>query len=274
MSDRDEHAAAGADNPHRTNQQFLHYYVGRHEAAPLIAKFESDKHKVTAFLARRAGNPARTILDVGCGPGTQAMIWAADGYEVSALDINEALVDFARHRAEEKGLKIDFRLGSATALPWADNTFDVCLIPELLEHVPDWQAVLSEAIRVLKPDGVFYLSTTNALCPRQEEFDLPCYSWYPKWLKRHYERLATTTRPELVSHATYPAVNWFTPYGLARVLRRQGVETFDRFDLLDVDTDSRIKKLVSTVCSALPPVRLIAHICTPATTMLDIKTAA
>ena len=116
MSEDDEQVAADADDPHRSNREFVDYYTERHKTAPLIARFESDKHKVTAFLASRAHRPPRTILDVGCGPGTQAMIWAADGYEVSALDINEALVDVARQRAEVKGLQIDFRLGDSATL--------------------------------------------------------------------------------------------------------------------------------------------------------------
>jgi 2-polyprenyl-3-methyl-5-hydroxy-6-metoxy-1,4-benzoquinol methylase len=54
---------------------------------------------------------------------------------------------------------------------------DVCLLPELLEHVADWQSCLNEAARVLRPGGLLYLSTTNVLCPRQQEFNLPLYSF-------------------------------------------------------------------------------------------------
>ncbi len=86
----------------------------------------------------------RTVLDVGCGAGTQALLWAADGYQVSALDINEPLLERARERAREQKLDIDFRLGSATALPWPDQSMDICLVPELLEHVADWRAVLDD----------------------------------------------------------------------------------------------------------------------------------
>ncbi len=93
------------------------------------------------------------------------------------------------------------------------------MLPELLEHVEDWQTCLNEAVRALRPGGALYLSTTNALNPVQDEFELPFYSWYPGFLKRHYERLAVTTRPELVNHAKYPAVHWFTFFGLKPYLR-------------------------------------------------------
>ncbi len=62
----------------------------------------------------------------------------------------------------------------------------------------------------MRPGGVLYLTTTSCLCPSQMEFRLPLYSWYPGFLKRRYERLAKTTRPELANFAIYPAVHWFS----------------------------------------------------------------
>ena len=79
-----------------------------------------------------------------------------------------------------------------------------------------------EAARVLKRGGVLYLSTTNVLCPVQEEFELPLYSGTRRPFKRRYQRLALTTRPELVNHARYPAVHWFSYYGLRDHLRGSG----------------------------------------------------
>ena len=271
MSASDNPNADHSDDPHRSSEEFAEYYADRHQTAHLVARFKSDKHKVTAFIAEQLGSNVKTILDVGCGPGAQPMLWAADGYEVSALDINEPLVEVARQRSQEKGLSIDFRLGSATKLPWTDETFDVCMMPELLEHVAQWQPVLDEVTRVIKPGGVLYLSTTNALCPLQEEFTLPGYSWYPQWLKRHYEHLATTTRPEIANFATYPAVNWFTPKQLSQELGKRGLTAYDRFDLLDIGTDSGAKKLVATACRRLPPIRFLAHCFTPSTMMLGVK---
>lgn len=271
MSAPNDQLAAPADSPHRSSKEFFEYYAARHETPALMARFEALKGKILAFLATRPGRTAEKVLDVGCGPGTQALIWAVSGYKVSALDINEPLIERARERASAQGLDVDFRLGSATDLPWPDQSFDLCLVPELLEHVADWRAVLDDAIRVLKPGGLLYVSTTNALCPYQEEFNLPCYSWYPAWLKRRYERLATTTRPEIANHATYPAVNWFTPYGLGRELRERGVVSYDRFDLLDIGAASSAKKIVASLCRTLSPLRFLGHCCTASTSLVGIK---
>ena len=144
MSARDQPSPNG-ESPHRSSAEFYKYYAARHDSPELVMRFQSLKDKVLAFLAQRAENPARRVLDVGCGPGTQALLWAADGYQVAALDINGPLVERARERAKEQGLEIDFQLGSATALPWPDQSVDICLVPELLEHVADWRTVLNEA---------------------------------------------------------------------------------------------------------------------------------
>ncbi len=53
------------------------------------------------------------VVAIGCGDGTQAMLWAALGHRVRALDINEPLLSVACRRAAKRRLPIDFRLGKA-----------------------------------------------------------------------------------------------------------------------------------------------------------------
>jgi len=258
-------------NPHDSAEEFAAYYGSRHQSPEMIARFEAIKRKILAFIEKNDKKPPVSVLDIGCGAGAQAMLWAKDGYQVSALDINERLIELARTRAKESVLDIDFRLGSADALPWEDEKFDVCLAPELLEHVANWEQVLNELARVLKRDGTLFLSTTNALCPRQEEFSLPFYSWYPAPLKRYCERLAVTSHPQFVNHAQYPAVNWFTPYGLRGAFEQRGIRAYDRFDVLDVGSVSPAKKIVGVLCRTLPPLRFIGHCFTSGTLLFGVK---
>ena len=174
-----------------------------------------------------------SVLDVGCGAGTQCFVYAELGHRVSGIDINQPLIEIAQKRAAATGSAGAFRVGSATALPFEDASFDVCLLNELLEHIPQWQACLDEATRVLKPGGILYVSTTNVICPVQQEFELPFYSWYPGFVKRRCETLARTSKPEWANYATYPAVNWFSYWRLKRYLGARGMTCLDRFDLMD-----------------------------------------
>ena len=147
----------------------------------------------------------------------------------------------------------------------------MCLAVELLEHVADWRTCLKEFTRVLRPQGVLFLSTTNKLCPVQEEFNLWLYSWYPSTLKRYCERLAVTTRPHIANYAKYPAVNWFSFYGLRRLLQKSGFECLDRFDLMDTSTKSALSQTVISSVRAFRSLRWLAHVGTPGTSLLAVK---
>lgn len=217
---------------HGTDPNFLAYYEQNHDSPAARQRFLPVLERVIE-VRRREGLPTQNleVLDVGCGPGAQCLLWAEQGHRVSGLDISADFVALAKARQARAGIDASFKTGTATDLPFETASKDVVLVPELLEHVADWQAVLAEAYRVLRPNGVVYLSTTNVVCPRQMEFELPLYSWYPGFVKRHVEKLSVTTHPHLANHAKYPAVNWFSYGGLTRHLRGQGYRCYTRFDL-------------------------------------------
>jgi SAM-dependent methyltransferase len=160
---------------------------------------------------------------------------------------------------------------AANALPWPDQSMDVCIVPELLEHVADWRGCIAEFLRALRPGGVLYISTTNALCPVQQEFCLPLYAWHPGLLKRRCEQLARTTRPELANYATYPALNWFTFYGLRRHFARHGLRCFD---LVDPAGRGPAARAAIALVRAPAPLRFCAHVAKPYTVLLAFKPAA
>ena len=172
---------------------------------------------------RGVATSALKVADIGCNTGTQSRVWLETGHTICGLDISRELIELARSRNAAFGDSASFSVGTATRLPWPDETFDVCLLPELLEHVEDWESCVLEAVRVLRSGGTILLSTTNVLCPIQQEFTLPCYSWYPGWLKRKVVRRAVSGSPHLANYATYPAVHWFSVYGLSRYLAKLSV---------------------------------------------------
>jgi 2-polyprenyl-6-hydroxyphenyl methylase/3-demethylubiquinone-9 3-methyltransferase len=253
------------------HQDFYAYYEKESTSDEALLRFDA----ILATLSRLLGQQKRVldVADIGCGAGTQSRLWAEKGHRVVGADINEALVSLARQRARQSGLDIGFSVASATALPWADQSMDLCIAPELLEHVADWKGVLSELMRVLRPGGALFISTSNRLCPKQEEFTLPLYSWYPRFIQRRVERLARTTRPQLAGYATYPAVNWFTFYGLRDHLATDGVVCMDRFDMIDVKRHGRLAGLTVGLVRMFRPLRFFGHVVTPYTVLLGVKRA-
>lgn len=257
------------------DDEFFKYYAEASESKATLERFAGVKVAMERVAEKEQIGPGPwTVGDVGCGAGTQCLMWARAGHKVHGVDINEKLVTLGAARAARAGLAIDFNVGTATKLPWPDQSMQIVLCPELLEHVADWEGVVSELVRVVAPGGLMLISTTNWLCPRQEEFDLPAYSWYPAPLKRRYVRLATTTRPELANHAKYPAVHWFSYYGLRRHLARFGFRCMDRFDVAALGRSGGAAGAVLAVLRATPLTRFVGHLLSSYTLVVARRVAA
>ena len=80
-----------------------------------------------------------------------------------------------------------------------------------------------------------------------------------------------TTRPELVSHATYPAVNWFTNYSLAKELHKRGIAAKDRFDIKVYKEKSLLKRLLLNAINHIGPIKFIAYVFTPYSLVCGFK---
>jgi len=266
-----EHTTLSDDPSH---DRFVEYYAKESVQPAAYQRFAGIRDAILrAYMPTHPDAGSLSVADIACNAGTQSIMWAKDGHSVHGLDINEQLLAIAGQRARDQGVEIDFRAGSATDLPWEDESMDICIVPELLEHVVEWEKCLDEFCRILKPGGMLFLSTTNRLCPVQQEFDLPIYSWYPGFLKRYYERVSVTTRPELVNYAEYPAVNWFTYYSLRDELRTRGLVSQGRFDVMD--TTGKPKWLVATMATIRKNAVLhwLAQAATPYTVVFATKPA-
>ena len=96
-----------------------------------------------------------TVLDCGCAKGRflKQLPAAVDAF---GLDISRELIQ----RAKANGLQ-DLIQGSASSLPFSENSFDLVYCIETLEHVPDTQSALNEMTRVLKPGGTLIVIDKN-----------------------------------------------------------------------------------------------------------------
>ena len=95
----------------------------------------------------------RRVLEIGCGMGLHSELMARAGANVSAVDISETSIEATRRRAMLKGLSIDVRHMDATALDFADASFDFVWSWGVIHHSSHTGRIIREIYRVLKPGG-------------------------------------------------------------------------------------------------------------------------
>lgn len=104
----------------------------------------------------------KKILDVGCGGGILAEAMAAQGAQVTGIDLAERSLKIARLHSLETGIKVDYQLISAEAMAEAHpQQFDVVTCMEMLEHVPNPASVIHACAQLVKPGGWVFFSTLN-----------------------------------------------------------------------------------------------------------------
>lgn len=214
-------------------------------AAPANAiEFAREERRILRLLGPREGREPLRVLDVGCGSGPWLVRWSERGAIPFGVDFDADLVRRARLRPELAAAPPAVCAGDARRLPLADRSFDVVTLNSLLEHVPDWEAVVAESARVLVPGGVLVLHTTNRWHPRQGEVrNFPFYPWLPDPVMRRVLDWIMEHRPDMVGWTSFPAVNWFTYPGLGTTLRAHGLEPHDRLDLTRPEELTGLKAL-------------------------------
>jgi len=112
-------------------------------------------------------DPEWVVADIGCGTGNAPAHLAAHVKQVIAIDQSEPMLEAAAKRLSHFD-NVDFRLGSAEALPLEDASIDAAVCVLVLHHLEDPVNALSEMHRALKPGGIALLVDMSA--HQHEEF--------------------------------------------------------------------------------------------------------
>jgi SAM-dependent methyltransferase len=117
----------------------------------------SDERIRDAIVAYSGAGMATRWLELGVGTGRIALPFIRAGYDYTGVDISQAMMDrLVGKLAEDPGrssYRFELRQGDITELPFEDSVFDVIIMVHVLHLVADWQAVLREARRVLRPNS-------------------------------------------------------------------------------------------------------------------------
>jgi sarcosine/dimethylglycine N-methyltransferase len=166
MADQEDRAVRFYDS-HPINEQQILHDLARDGVAleglteETLKNYDQDHFgglEAVDILAEKAGiHGASHVLDVCSGIGGPARYLASRlGCRVTGLDITRSRHQSAIRLTELVGLQhlVDFRHGSALAMPFADASFDVVIGQEAFAHVPDKPRLIAECARVVKLGGI------------------------------------------------------------------------------------------------------------------------
>ena len=149
-----------------------------------VAKAENGLWDSEQFYINKYLSSGSTVLDIGCGTGRTTLALHNQGFEVTGVDLVPAMIENAQRIAEKNNKVINYQVGDATQLIYADASFDNALFSNLgWPQIPsaDQRAkALAEAYRVLKPGGIFILVT-----PKRTWLSSFFGFWLKQWIK-HY----------------------------------------------------------------------------------------
>ena len=124
---------------------------------------KSETEKRLNIVYKKIFNPIslreKKFLDIGCGLGFFSLRAGKLGANVYGIDIGSNLIKICKKRYP----KGKFSVASAERIPFKDNSFDIILCTEVIEHVNNQQKVIDEIFRVLKQGGHLVITTPNRI---------------------------------------------------------------------------------------------------------------
>jgi ubiquinone/menaquinone biosynthesis C-methylase UbiE len=129
-----------------------------------IEEFKALAKRMSKGLAEGA-----SVLEVAPGPGYFAIELAKLGnYAITGLDVSETFVEIARKNAQEAGVQVDFRLGNASKMPFANESFDLIMCRAAFKNFSEPAEAMREMRRVLRAGGRAVIIDLRKDTPKQE----------------------------------------------------------------------------------------------------------
>lgn len=118
------------------------------------AQIYSWEKPLWAYTKENLGDiKGKTILDLGCGLGREAVLFAMEGAVVTGIDLSEVSIKKARELAMKMGVDVTFKVGNVDQIDFKDE-FDIVYCRGSLHHLPDPEKTIERSYGFLKEGGV------------------------------------------------------------------------------------------------------------------------
>ena len=138
---------------HPCGTKFADAEPGSRRFYELVEEHRYSKEWHIPIAAGFANSTNLSVLEIGCGLGTDGAQFAKAGAHYTGIDLTQAAIDLAQRRFELFQLPGTFRVADAERLDFPDNTFDIVYSHGVLHHTPDTSGAIKEVHRVLRPGG-------------------------------------------------------------------------------------------------------------------------
>ncbi len=156
-----------------------------HQINPLRVEYIKQKTSIAGLK----------IIDIGCGGGILTESLSKAGAIVTGLDMNKPLVNVAKLHQLESATNVEYLHTSAEAhANERPNHYDVVTCLEMLEHVPNPEAIIEAASKLIKPGGQLFFSTINRH-PKAYLFAILGAEYLLKIIPKHTHDYAKFIRP-------------------------------------------------------------------------------
>lgn len=140
------------------NRRFWDRIADRYAASPLP---DPDVYDQKLEMTRARLAPEMELVELGCGTGGTAIAHAPRVRHIRAIDVSDKMLAHARRKAEAAEVdNVSFERAAIGELEVPDGSVDMVLALSILHLVPDRDAVIAQAWRMLKPGGWLVSSTT------------------------------------------------------------------------------------------------------------------
>jgi ubiquinone/menaquinone biosynthesis C-methylase UbiE len=135
--------------------------VGTKEFFEDLAEYRFDKLRYLPKVVDFSKYKSKKLLEIGCGIGIDLIRFAEGGAEVTGVDLSKTAIDLARKYFNYLNLKADLCVMDGEKLKFKDNSFDVVYAHGVIQYTADADKLINEALRVLKPNGVYISMVYN-----------------------------------------------------------------------------------------------------------------